>query len=105
MVKHLVCADDIEDACHTLTDYILTNPTDDVLDFLTTPVVVFEVLHAAWSVFEVREPLSRCPSCFPAPSAHEHSNSLPTALAWHTAATELTCKVTLLSDEKSTAPW
>lgn len=53
-MKNIVCDKDIEDTCHTLTDYILTNPTEDVLDFITCPLISFEVLHAVWSVFEVR---------------------------------------------------
>eukprot|EP00892_Ulva_mutabilis_P001130 jgi/Ulvmu1/11017/UM007_0197.1 len=40
------------EACHSLTDYILTNPTSDVLDFLTTPFVAFEIVQSAWAVFK-----------------------------------------------------
>lgn len=53
VVKHVVCNSDVEDACHSLTDYILLNPTDDVLDFITAPLVAFEVLQAAWRIYQV----------------------------------------------------
>lgn len=61
VVKTLVRRDDVEDTCHSLTDYILANPTTDVLDFLTCPLVAFEVIFSAWDAFRVCT-MTRCAS-------------------------------------------
>lgn len=89
VVKHLVRDEDVGDTCHTLTDYILTNITPFVLDFLTSPIVAFEVIRSIWASFEVRPNLERlaaaCPAACPVrPLLLKQVRSHPPTSAPHT---------------------